>query len=130
MAIDFIGLSLTKTFTKSFVEETMVGSGAIKGDPGENGKSAYEIAVLNGFEGTESDWLESIKGAPGKDGADGIYVTSMSVSEDNRVTALLSNGNTLHVGTFNTIKGDKGDAGAVPRIDDNTGRWLDRKSVV
>lgn len=27
-----------------------------------HGKSAYEIAVLNGFEGTEEEWLESLKG--------------------------------------------------------------------
>ena len=29
------------------------------------GLSAYEIAVLNGFIGTEVDWLNSLKGAPG-----------------------------------------------------------------
>ena len=27
-----------------------------------NGKSAYDIAVLNGFEGTEAEWLESLRG--------------------------------------------------------------------
>ncbi len=27
---------------------------------GENGKSAYEIALDNGFEGTEQEWLESL----------------------------------------------------------------------
>ena len=27
------------------------------------GKSAYEVAVLNGFEGSEAEWLESLKGA-------------------------------------------------------------------
>lgn len=30
--------------------------------PGAPGKSAYEIAVDNGFEGTEEEWLESLKG--------------------------------------------------------------------
>jgi serine protease Do len=30
---------------------------------GERGKSAYEIAVENGFVGTEEEWLESLKGA-------------------------------------------------------------------
>lgn len=29
---------------------------------GQNGKSAYEIVVENGFEGTEQEWLESLKG--------------------------------------------------------------------
>lgn len=31
-----------------------------KGDDGLNGKSAYEIAVDNGFKGTVSEWLESL----------------------------------------------------------------------
>lgn len=34
---------------------------------GANGKSAYEIAVLNGFTGTEAEWLISLKGADGED---------------------------------------------------------------
>ena len=34
----------------------------------ENGKSAYEIAVDNGFEGDEAEWLESLKGAKGDQG--------------------------------------------------------------
>lgn len=38
---------------------------------GTQGDSAYEIAVKNGFEGTEAEWLESLKGSDGKDGADG-----------------------------------------------------------
>ena len=32
------------------------------------GDSAYEIAVKNGFEGSESQWLASLKGADGADG--------------------------------------------------------------
>ncbi len=32
------------------------------GLPGTNGKSAYEVAVDNGFVGTEEEWLESLKG--------------------------------------------------------------------
>jgi len=41
---------------------------------GKDGLSAYEIAVENGFVGTVSEWLESLKGAdglPGKDGENG-----------------------------------------------------------
>lgn len=34
---------------------------------GVQGKSAYEIAVANGFVGTEAEWLESLKGKDGKD---------------------------------------------------------------
>lgn len=32
-----------------------------KGDPGAAGKSAYEIAVGNGFSGTEEEWLASLR---------------------------------------------------------------------
>lgn len=35
------------------------------------GRSAYDIAVENGFEGSEEEWLESL---PGKDGEDGYSV--------------------------------------------------------
>lgn len=35
------------------------------------GKSAYEIAVENGFVGTEAEWLESLHGKDGKDGING-----------------------------------------------------------
>lgn len=52
----------------------------IKGDKGDNGqegavgpagstgKSAYELAVNNGFEGTEKAWLQSLKGEQGLPG--------------------------------------------------------------
>lgn len=41
------------------------------GKDGENGKSAYEIAVQNGYDGTETDWLESLKGQKGDIGEPG-----------------------------------------------------------
>lgn len=36
-----------------------------------NGESAYEIAVQQGFSGTEEEWLASLKGEDGEPGADG-----------------------------------------------------------
>ena len=44
------------------------------GGVGEPGKSAYEIAVEHGFEGSEEEWLASLKGEqgpPGESGTDG-----------------------------------------------------------
>lgn len=52
----------TLAAAKSYTEETMLGAGAIKGDPGENGKSAYEIWIAKGNTGTEQDFLDSLKG--------------------------------------------------------------------
>ena len=40
-------------------------------EKGKDGKSAYEIAVEHGFTGTENEWLQSLKGADGKDGVNG-----------------------------------------------------------
>ena len=48
-----------------------------KGEPGKNGKSAYQIAVDEGFEGSETDWLASLKG---KDGEPDAYIKDASVS--------------------------------------------------
>lgn len=52
-------------------ERPLKGDPGDQGDPGEkgdNGKSAFEIAQDNGFEGTEQEWLESLKGEPGNPG--------------------------------------------------------------
>lgn len=45
--------------------ERKVGSGEFS-----DGASAYEVAVANGFKGTEAEWLESLKGETPKKGTD------------------------------------------------------------
>lgn len=49
----------TKCHMKLRVTETL------KGKDGSDGKSAYQIALDNGFIGSEQDWLDSLKGEPG-----------------------------------------------------------------
>ena len=44
------------------------GADGLPGRDGIDGKSAYIIAVEHGFSGTETEWLQSLKGADGKDG--------------------------------------------------------------
>ena len=56
IVIDLVTLALAKNYT----EAAIAGAGGIKG---EDGKSAYQIAVENGFVGTEVEWLASLKGA-------------------------------------------------------------------
>lgn len=41
------------------------------GPKGEDGKSAYQIAVTNGYHGSESEWLNSLKGSNGEKGEPG-----------------------------------------------------------
>ena len=67
---------LNKTFTGDDVTNKILstdenGNVVLKNSSVTAGKSAYEIAVDNGFVGTETEWLESLKGEPGKDGAPG-----------------------------------------------------------
>ena len=84
------------------------------GEKGTDGKSAYQIAVEQGYQGSESDWLSSLKGDkgekgntgakgnPGQDGTDGKSAYAIAVEhgyEDSEDKWLLS------------LKGEKGDAG-------------------
>lgn len=50
-------------------EEKM--SGNLAAVFGKDGKSAYEVAVKNGFEGTETEWLASLQGEQGIQGIQG-----------------------------------------------------------
>lgn len=54
---------------------TDVGAVGIKGDEGDEGKNAYQVAVAAGYEGTEVQWLESLKGINGK--------SAFEVAQDN-----------------------------------------------
>ena len=84
------------------------------GANGEKGSSAYQIAVEQGYQGSESDWLSSLKGDkgekgntgakgnPGQDGADGKSAYAIAVEhgyENSEDEWLLS------------LKGEKGDTG-------------------
>lgn len=56
----------------------------------DSGKSAYEVAVDNGYVGTETEWLESLKGQNGKNGEDGKDAEPITITEI--YDALLNNG--------------------------------------
>lgn len=50
---------------------------------GKDGKSAYQLAVDAGFDGTETQWLESLKGAPGDTtAADAAAAAAQKSAED------------------------------------------------
>lgn len=53
--------------SKKYVEDSLAGAGALAG------KSAYEIAVSNGFKGSESEWLQSLVGDSPTIGANGNW---------------------------------------------------------
>jgi len=77
------------------------GAEGIQGEPGE---SAFQIAVRDGFVGTEPQWLASLKGADGTNGATGA--TGLTGAKGDK-------GDTGATGAIGPQgdKGDKGDAG-------------------
>lgn len=68
------------------------------------GKSAYEIAKENGFDGTEAEWLASLKGAPGAAGANG------KDGENGKTPYVGENGN-WYIGADDTGKPSRGAKG-------------------
>ena len=70
MIVD-VKLTTDQEFKTEFMEtRSAIDSNLIK-PTGENGLSAFEIAVANGFVGTEKEWLNSLKGAQGPKGDTG-----------------------------------------------------------
>lgn len=56
--------------SKKYVEDSLEGAGALKG------KSAYDIAKDNGFNGSETEWLASLVGATPIIGPNGTWVVN------------------------------------------------------
>lgn len=84
---------------EDFTPEQLTALKGPKGDDGKNGLSAFNIAQLNGFQGTYVEWLKSLKGEKGKDAsADNAHqlllqgnVWCESASVDDVLTALIGN---------------------------------------
>jgi hypothetical protein len=71
--VQFKGVNITVTTTVDGIV-TFTGPAAIQGDPGPagaDGDSAYDVAVENGFVGTEVQWLASLIGPKGDKGDTG-----------------------------------------------------------
>jgi hypothetical protein len=62
--MDIISLILSK----KYIEDTLAGAGALAG------KSAYDIACDNGFNGTPIEWLASLQGDTPTIGPSGTWV--------------------------------------------------------
>ena len=62
----------TEEYVNELVENIELTPGPA-GESGADGKSAYQAAVEKGFEGTEEEWLASLKGPQGEKGEDGKF---------------------------------------------------------
>ena len=70
------------------------------GGAGAPGKSAYEIAVENGFEGTEQEWLESLVGQAAGFGTPTASATTLASGEQPTVNVSASGEDTAKVFNF------------------------------
>lgn len=108
------GISL-KEFVKQQIEglepatPTDPEAGGAAGKDGADGKSAYQVAVDNGFVGTEVEWLISLKGKDGIDGQDGIDgldgKSAYQVAIDNGFSG-------TEAEWLASLKGEKGETGS------------------
>lgn len=106
------------------------------GQNGTDGKSAYQLAVEQGYSGTLQEWLLSLKGEPGQngqDGADGQDGTDGTDGADgqNGITPHIdSTTGNWFIGNQDTgvkaqgSNGQNGTNGITPHIDSVTGNWF------
>lgn len=87
------------------------------GEPGADGKSAYEVAVKNGFVGTEAEWLASLQGTSGADGMDGSNGATFKPAVDGAGNLSWTNDKGLPNPSPTNIKGPAGDVAQVSASD-------------
>ncbi len=75
--VNFIGDGVTATMNGDTIDVEILllpGPAGADGADGADGESAYEVAVAEGFVGTEQDWLDSLVGPQGDPGVGGQIV--------------------------------------------------------
>lgn len=133
--ICFMGASYNASLQNLTITDASIKYGSMIDTEAVDGKSAYEIAVENGYEGTEEEWLASLEGADGSR----FYYTSTPIvtaqqswispstieptpteikvgdyiiSTVNGKLAIVTNvGSSVEVKYLMTLKGDEGDPG-------------------
>ena len=70
-------------------------------------KTAYDIAVDNGFSGTEEEWVKSIKGEPGEQGKPLTYESLTQTQKDELISNIINQGMTDYVIPDNSITPEK-----------------------
>ncbi|MBQ9480776.1 MAG: collagen-like protein, partial [Clostridia bacterium] len=109
LSLSFLACGLIACAKKS---ETSVGQKKV----GWTVEDVYAYAAENGYEGTLADFLSSIKGNAGKDGADGtngkdgVGISAVYLSEG-KLIIKLTDGTETDLGNVIGAKGDKGDRG-------------------
>jgi hypothetical protein len=82
-----------------------IGHQGLQGERGRDGKSAYEVAVANGFVGNQAQWLWSLRGSDGARGRDGKSAYEIAEGD------LYFGNEQAWLASLKGAKGDKGEPG-------------------
>lgn len=104
-------------YPKTEEVERLVSSAVETIPVGPEGESAYELAVRSGYEGTEAEWLDSLHGAKGDPGADGlpasITIGNVSTGPAGTEASVVNVGTEIEaVLEFVIPRGEKGEPGS------------------
>lgn len=98
--------------------QELIDNGTLPRTQGDDGKSAYELAVEEGFMGTKQQWLSSLQGAVGKSAYELAVENGFSGSVQQWIASLKGEDGT--VGS----NGQDGQDGITPHIDPFTKHWM------
>jgi integrin beta 8 len=102
----------------------LIGPQGETGQPGVNGKSAFEIAQDNGFTGTVSEWLTSLQGQNGSNGNDGQNGVTPHIDPTSKHWMIGETDTNIIAEGQNGTNGQNGSDGITPHIDPTTGNWF------
>lgn len=121
-------LGIKKVNDSEYVYVELKGETGEKGDKGADGtegKSAYQSAIDTGFDGTEEQWIESLKG---EQGLQGISITTATIDDNGHLILTLSSGSTIDAGnakgadgTSINIKDSLNDSSELPSTNQQIG---------
>jgi len=104
-----------------------------QGETGPEGKSAYEVAVEEGFPGTEAEWLASLKGADGysptievESSTSTEYILRITTAEGSYLTPNLKgsgSGSATTLGELDDVQLTNPQTGQIIKFNAVTGKW-------
>ncbi len=128
ISVEDVSSSLIEQLVADCIKATEEAQEVVDTSRGPRGFSAYEVAVQNGFEGTEEEWLLSLQGKSayeiavelGYEGTEEQWIASLK-GDPGTTPHIGQNGNWF-IGDVDTGVAAGGQNGVTPHIGDN-GHW-------
>jgi hypothetical protein len=112
LGIKSVTINASNHLIITYDDDTTEDAGEVQTVQGEDGKSAYEIAVEHGYSGTEEEWLASLKGEDGEEGFSPTITVKESTSEKYVLTI------TNKDGSYDTPNLKSGGSGSATNLSD------------